>query len=59
MATYLRSIEPDQGPVSAREERRDRRLLAGQQGVQGEDGPSASTGMDLLRLPQGERSAAR
>jgi mono/diheme cytochrome c family protein len=59
MATYLRSIEPDQGPVSAREERRDRRLLAGQPGAQNEDRPSAGIGMDLLRLPQGERSAAR
>jgi mono/diheme cytochrome c family protein len=58
IATYLRSIEPDQGPVSAREERRDRRLSAGDNAA---DAPAdgAARGKDLLRLSIEQRGAAQ
>ena len=58
MATYLRTIEPDQGPVSAREERLDRRLLAGDAA---DDAPVAGggKGMDLLWRSTNERSPAK
>jgi len=58
----LLSFEPSDGNLTALAtdlERRERRLAAGQPGAQREDRPSASRGMDLLRLPLGERSAAR
>jgi mono/diheme cytochrome c family protein len=47
MAIYLRSIPPREGPVSEREERRDRRLQPGEAA----QGASATekAGMDLLR----------
>jgi len=58
MATYLRSIEPEEGPVSNREERLDRRLLAGDEADQAPaDGGAA--GMDLLRLSTSERRPAK
>jgi mono/diheme cytochrome c family protein len=58
MATYLRSIEPDQGPVSARDERRDRRLLAGD--AAGDAAPAGGVeGMDLLRLSINARRPAK
>jgi mono/diheme cytochrome c family protein len=58
MATYLRTIEPDQGPVSEREERLDRRLLAGDAT---DDAPVAGggKGMDLLWRSTNERSPAK
>ena len=58
MATYLRSVEPDQGPVSNREERLDRRLLAGDAAdAAAADGGAA--GMQLLRRSNRERSPAK
>jgi mono/diheme cytochrome c family protein len=58
MATYLRSIEPEKGPVSEREERLDRRLLAGDEAARAPaDGGAA--GMELLRLPTGEHGPAK
>ena len=58
MATYLRTIEPDQGPVSNREERLDRRLLLGDAA---DDAAAAggAKGMDLLWLSTNERSPAK
>jgi mono/diheme cytochrome c family protein len=47
IATYLRSVAADDGPVSAREERRDRRLQPGPEGE--EEGAAGSAGMELLR----------
>ena len=47
MAVYLRSIPPREGPVSEREERRDRRLQPGE-AAQGANA-TGKAGMDLLR----------
>ena len=58
MATYLRSIEPDEGPVSEREERLDRRLLAGD-AADDAAAHGRAAGMDLLRLSTVERSPAQ
>ena len=53
MAVYLRSVEPEEGPVSAREERRDRRLAAGEAEPPAQGGGRAA-GIDLLRLAPGK-----
>ena len=61
-AVYLKTIEPEDGPVAEREERTDRRLEA-PEGVQSETGGGAggigSEGMALLRLEAAGRTRAK
>jgi mono/diheme cytochrome c family protein len=49
MAVYLASLAAREGPVSAREERRDRRLE--QEAAAAEGGATGTAGMELLRCP--------
>jgi mono/diheme cytochrome c family protein len=62
-AVYLKSIEPEEGPVAEREERLDRRLVQGepQSGTESASGGGGmgSAGMGLLRLPEGGRTRAK
>jgi mono/diheme cytochrome c family protein len=62
-AVYLKSIEPEEGPVAEREERLDRRLVQGepQSGTEGASGGGGigSSGIGLLRLPDGGRTRAK
>jgi mono/diheme cytochrome c family protein len=62
-AIYLKSIEPEEGPVAEREERLDRRLVqdgdqSGSEGVSG-GGGMGSAGMGLLRSSGGGRTRAK
>jgi mono/diheme cytochrome c family protein len=62
-AIYLKSIEPEEGPVAEREERLDRRLVqegdqSGTEGVSG-GGGMGSSGMGLLTVTEGERTRAK
>jgi mono/diheme cytochrome c family protein len=58
MAIYLQTIEPEVGPVSAREERLDRRLL---EGDEADEAPAQGRprGTDLLRLSTGGASPVK
>jgi mono/diheme cytochrome c family protein len=62
-AIYLKSIEPEEGPVAEREERLDRRLVqeedqSGTEGVSG-GGGIGSSGMGLLTVTEGGRTRAK
>jgi mono/diheme cytochrome c family protein len=63
-AIYLKTIEPEEGPVAEREERLDRRLVRGappQSGTEGASGGGGigSSGMGLLTLPDDGRTRAK
>jgi mono/diheme cytochrome c family protein len=62
-AIYLRSLPPEDGPVSPAEERVDRRLLSGngQSGTAGSSGGDGigSPGMGLLTVSDGGRTRAK
>jgi mono/diheme cytochrome c family protein len=63
-ATYLFSLEPQEGPVRASEERLDRRLQADEEAQSADGGDSGgggigSAGMGLLRASGGGRTRAK
>jgi mono/diheme cytochrome c family protein len=62
-ADYLKSLPPEEGPVSPAEERLDRRLLgkSDHSGTEGSSGGGGigSAGMGLLTIPNGGRTRAK